>query len=144
MVKIYVASSWRNVYQQHIVNELRLRTHLVYDFKNPIKGSNGFAWSQLDSKFQTWDTEEFKQALDHPIAKQGFYRDYSAMKWADCCVLVLPCGRPAHLEAGWFVGANKTLIVFIPEKQEPDLMYKMADYIVSTEKELHNCLACLC
>ena len=78
--------------------------------------------------------------LKHPIAEEGFYLDFSAMEWADACVLVLPAGRSANIEAGWFVGAGKLLIVYIPEPIEPDLMYKMADKIVTTEKELINAL----
>lgn len=35
MAKIYVASSWRNPFQQEVVNILRDLGHEVYDFKNP-------------------------------------------------------------------------------------------------------------
>lgn len=35
MAKIYVASSWRNVFQQDVVDILRDLGHEVYDFKNP-------------------------------------------------------------------------------------------------------------
>ena len=48
------------------------------------------------------------------------------MEWADTCVLVLPCGRSAHLEAGWFKGRGKRLIVLL-EDMEPELMALMAD-----------------
>lgn len=44
MAKIYVASSWRNVFQQDVVGILRDLGHEVYDFKNPPHGkvaSNG-------------------------------------------------------------------------------------------------------
>lgn len=46
------------------------------------------------------------------------------MKWADVCVLVMPCGRSAHLEAGWFVGAGKPTLILL-ENGEPELMYRM-------------------
>ena len=46
------------------------------------------------------------------------------MQWADTGVLVMPCGRSAHLEAGYFVGAGKRLIILINDS-EPELMYKM-------------------
>ena len=36
MAKIYVASSWRNVFQQDVVDILRDLGHEVYDFKNPL------------------------------------------------------------------------------------------------------------
>ena len=51
------------------------------------------------------------------------------MEWADTGVLLLPCGRSAHLEAGYFVGANKDLFVCILELPEPELMYRMATKI---------------
>ena len=38
MAKIYVASSWRNVFQQDVVDILRDLGHEVYDFKNPPHG----------------------------------------------------------------------------------------------------------
>ena len=33
MAKIYVASSWRNSYQQDVVSFLRTLGHVTYDFK---------------------------------------------------------------------------------------------------------------
>lgn len=47
-MKIYVASSWRNIYQQDIVLFFRNEGHEVYDFKNPSEGDNGFHWSEID------------------------------------------------------------------------------------------------
>ena len=54
------------------------------------------------------------------------------MEWADTCVLVLPCGRSAHTEAGWFAGAGKKVIAYIPEMMEPELMYKLFDAVTDT------------
>jgi nucleoside 2-deoxyribosyltransferase len=47
------------------------------------------------------------------------------MEWADACVLVLPCGRSAHLEAGWFAGKGKPVFVLTFDGEEPELMAKM-------------------
>ena len=58
------------------------------------------------------------------------------MLWADTCVLVLPCGRSAHTEAGWFAGKGLKTIVYIPEKQEPELMYKIFDKVVGSIDDL--------
>jgi len=55
--------------------------------------------------------------------------------WADACVLVMPCGRSAHLEAGYFVGANKRLVILIDDG-EPELMYKLADKVYITVDEV--------
>lgn len=53
MAKIYVASSWRNVFQQDVVNILRDLGHEVYDFKNPPHGNGGFKWSDIDPNCST-------------------------------------------------------------------------------------------
>lgn len=129
MAKIYVASSWRNEYQQTVVMFLRQQGHEVYDFKNPPHGNGGFAWSDIDKNWENWDTNQFKTALRHPIAVEGFKSDFDGMKWADVCVMVLPCGRSANTEAGWMKGAGKSVYVFQPIKQEPELMYKIYDNI---------------
>jgi hypothetical protein len=139
--KIYVASSWRNEYQQKAVNILRQYGHEVYDFKNPPHGNGGFAWSDIDENWQAWTTEEYRTALDHQIAISGFNSDFDGMKWADTCVMVLPCGRSANTEAGWMKGAGKQVFVFSPIKQEPELRYKIYDGICTTFEELIDQLA---
>lgn len=63
-----------------------------------------------------------------------------ALNWADTCVLVLPCGRSAHTEAGWMKGAEKKVIVYIPEMVEPELMYKLFDEVVDCMDNLVNVL----
>lgn len=129
MAKIYVASSWRNKYQQEVVQFLRERGHEVYDFKKPSHGRGGFAWSDIDRNWNEWDTQQYKRALKHPIAESGFNSDFDGMKWADVCVMVLPCGRSANTEAGWMKGVGKRVYVYQPIPQEPELMYKLYDNI---------------
>ena len=125
-MKIYVASSWRNRYQPSVIENLRHLGHEVYDFRNPGPGKRGFQWSEIDPEWQTWTPEEYKVALCHPIAQAGFELDADAMRRADVCVLVLPCGRSAHAEFGWMVGAGKGAVIYIPEPCEPELMYLIA------------------
>lgn len=135
-MKIYVASSWRNKYQPEVVSYLKRNGHAVYDFRHPWNGGKGFAWSDIDPDWEKWSTDEYRKALTHEIAERGFQNDFSAMKWADCCILVLPCGRSAHTEAGWMKGAGKNVWVYSPEKQEPELMYKIYDGVISDAVEL--------
>lgn len=140
MAKIYVSSSWRNFPHPGVVGILRAAGHDVYDFRNP-PGRTGFAWAQIDPMWTDWDPYEFRGHLfGSPIADAGFASDFDAMKWADVCILVLPCGRSAHLEAGWFVGAGKKVFVYYPpgeSQQEPELMYKFFDGIICPG-ELHG------
>lgn len=116
---------------------IRVLGHDVYDFKKPNNG-NGFQWTNIDPNWQDWTMEQYKQALKDDYAQFGFNRDFDAMKSADICVLCLPCGRSAHLEAGWMKGAGKKVIAFIPpdERIEPELMYGMLDGIALSLEDL--------
>lgn len=124
-VKIYVASSWRNQIQPAVVLALRRHGHNVYDFRNPAPGNTGFAWSAIDPDWLKWTPAAFREALNHPVALAGFKCDMDALRWCEACVLVLPCGRSAHLEAGWAAGAGRRVVVYAPELPEPELMYLM-------------------
>jgi len=130
-MKIYVASSWRNAIQPAVVIALREAGHDVYDFRNPRPGDTGFRWSDIDPAWKAWSPPLFIEALKHPIAINGFSSDKMAMLRADVCVLVMPCGRSAHLEAGYFTGAGKPLHILLSDG-EPELMYRMADELHCT------------
>lgn len=135
-MKIYVASSWRNTRQPEVVAELRQNGHEVYDFRNPAPGDNGFQWSQIDPDWKSWSGEQYRLALSHPIAKAGFRKDFSAMQWAEAFVLVLPCGRSAHLEMGWAIGMGKLNVILLDEASEPELMAKMSDRLALNMSEV--------
>ena len=137
-MKIYVASSWRNDHQPGVVNLLRANGYEVYDFKKPIPGDDGFHWSEIDGSWKSWTVSKYRDALDHPIAEAGYAKDMHAMLWADSCVVVMPCGRSAHLEAGWFCGQGKPCIFLFPDgvMVEPELMVKMGNGIVRGNAEL--------
>lgn len=49
---------------------------------------------------------------------------------------LLPSGRSAHIEAGYFVGARKPLHILLTTEQEPELMYLMATSISRNVAEL--------
>lgn len=135
-MKIYVASSWRNQFQPTIVKALREAGYEVYDFRDPAPGNTGFQWSEIDPDWVSWTTVGFRKALEHPIAEAGFESDMTALEECDLCVIVLPCGRSAHLELGFAAGAGKPTIIYSPDAHEPELMYKMCDSICATMQEL--------
>ena len=127
-MKIYVASSWRNeAKQQATVQALRDAGHEVYDFRNPSPGDTGFGWRQCATIGQLTDPKRFRdEVLTHPIAKRAFNKDFHALYTADITVLVLPCGRSAHLELGWAAGAGRgTAVLLDNPMSEPELMYLM-------------------
>lgn len=113
-MKIYVASSWRNIYQPAVVELCRKAGHEPYDFRNPGPGDNGFGWSEIDPTWQAWDFERYRRKLEHPRAEQGFALDMNALRSCDACLLVYPCGNSAHLEMGWACGAGKRTAFFVP------------------------------
>lgn len=141
MSEIYVASSWRNEQHPEAVRFLRERGWEVYDFRNPSEGGglhwSGFHWSQIDPQWQNWSVECFRVALEHPVASSGFDHDMRALVDSSAVLLLLPCGKSAHLEAGFARGSGKPVVALIPEGSgfEPELMYRMFWSVVSTLEE---------
>ena len=139
---VYVASSWRNPFHTAVCSALRSAKIDHYDFKNPPNGT-GFSWkevrpsyagavhaTEVREKGADWETiYDYMSMLAHPRASEGFAADFGAMEEADTFVLVLPCGKSAHLELGWAVGAGKRTAILLEDPVEPELMYKMVDYL---------------
>ncbi|WP_366933747.1 hypothetical protein [Devosia sp.] len=136
MARIYLASSWRNPQQPLLVEVLRSHGHQVYDFRNPPYAT-GFSWPEIGLDAANCTAEEYRTAvLTHPRAAQAFNSDFGAMRWADTCLLVLPCGRSAHLELGWMAGAGKRTLILTQDGQEPELMALLADRICISVDEV--------
>lgn len=141
-MNVYVASSWRNIFHQNVVAELRGEYGFeVYDFRNPAPGNNGFAWADCDPEaglLQRGNVSldhvplsiaRYLKMLNHPLAETGFALDMSALMAADAVLLVQPCGRSAHLELGWAAGVGKWTGVLMLEEIEPELMVKMCSWV---------------
>ena len=138
---VYVASSWRNEKQPAVVARMRAEGFNVYDFRNPEPGNYGFRWSSIDPEWQSWTTEEYRDALQHRIAQHAFSCDLQAMEQSDACIIVLPCGRSAHLEAGWFTGKGRPVLFLVEGPAvEPELMYLLGTGIGLT---LDECVSML-
>lgn len=136
--RIYVASSWRNERQPEVVQALRGQGGEVYDFRAPdpeIKGGGGFRWSAIDPAWKSWTSADYLVAMKHRIAQRGFNLDMYALHNADATILVMPCGRSAHLELGYAVGRQQRTVVLLSEGCEPELMWKMADLITASLEE---------
>jgi hypothetical protein len=150
-MKIYVASSWRNTRQPAVVEALRCAGHTVYDFRNPAPGNVGFSWADAgipcegDPRAGTpfvnrkVTAEELSAAHAHPVARAGFALDSNAVEACDVCVLVLPCGRSAHIEAGYAAGRGAKLIVLMEQPDEPELMYAWGEVVGSIGEVVTRC-----
>jgi hypothetical protein len=158
---IYVASSWRNPTQPAVIATLRAAGLDCYDFRNP-PNSTGFSWRQVRPEPPTLievafpggtagavDThrirtkgadleqvDDYLTMVRHPVAVAGFKSDFDAMVEADTFVLVLPCGKSAHLELGWAVGRGKRTAVLLDDPAEPELMYLMVDKLATNMMDL--------
>ena len=134
-MNIYVASSWRNKKHPEIVKLLEDLGYSVYDYRNP-PNKTGFTWAQVLPNWMNATPQEFRDMLDNPLTEAAFNSDFNELDAADLCVLLLPCGRSAHLEAGYAVGCGRNLIILQEESCEPELMYKMANYLCIDREEL--------
>lgn len=138
MRRIYVASSWRNQRFEVVVEALRAIGHEVYDFR----ADTGFKWSQIDPAYEGagWEANTPAQAylrlVEHPIAQAGFARDVEHMEWADTFVMVLPCGKSAHLETGWAAGRGVETFVLLEDPMQPELMYGLLGTLCADLPEL--------
>ena len=130
-MNIYVASSWRNLLQPAIVHVLRRCGHEVYDFRNPAINKHGFSWREIDPEWQQWKPDQYRAALQHPVAKEGYDYDIAAIRRCDACILVLPSGRSASWEFGYAMGQGKPGYVVQFDQVEPELMYLEAKIITS-------------
>lgn len=138
MRRIYVASSWRNDRLDVVIPALRRAGHDVYDFR----ADGGFGWSQIDPEYEMAGFESqtpaqtYLRLIEHPIAQAGFTRDFEHMEWADTFVLVLPCGKSAHLETGWAAGRGIETFVLLEDPMQPELMYGLLGTLCADLPEL--------
>lgn len=126
---ICVATSSKPPYHPEVITRLREAGHDVYDFRNPLHGHGGFSWSSVSDYWHQWLCGDFLKGMKSPVANSSYKSDKDALERADVRILVLPCGRSAHPEAGWMSGAGKKVIAYIPEYQESELMCKLSDLV---------------
>ena len=136
-MRIYAASSWRNERHPDVVEALRAARYMVYDFRHPEPGNDGFSWDKIDPGWQeVTEATGLRKMLNHPVAQKGFRSDMDALTNCDVCVLTLPCGRSAHLELGYAVGAGKPTFVLLDGESGLELMYGMVTELCEDISEL--------
>jgi len=132
-MKIYVASSWRNQFEAiALAKDLRSQGHKVDCFCEPKKGRFVFHFTEIKNHFNIDGIEFLKDSK----SQKAFKEDKKWIDWADAVVMLLPCGKSSHLEAGYAVGKGKKLYI-IGEFPigEFDVMYGFADKLI---KKLTN------
>lgn len=147
MSRIYIASSWKNKFQQQLVEELRKRGHKVYDFKHPYGRNDVPVWESvsvtqnLRSAYveKCLKGKDFKRMLLDRQSIKRFEEHFAAMQDADTCILLLPAGRSSHIEAGHMNGMGKRVFVMDTSKEvTPELMYLALDDYFFDFEELYQ------
>lgn len=134
-MRIYVASSWRNQRITEVIATLRGEGHEVYDFREDDGSGAAFNWQDIDPNWRKWSPKQFADALRHPVAALGFERDMDALTGCEGLLLVMPCGRSAHLELGVAIGMQKPTAILLSDG-EPELMYGAVEAVCMEEWEV--------
>lgn len=134
-LKVYLASSWRNKKYPDVLSKLEAAEFDVYDFRDP---QHGFSWDDIESNHRQWTAERYLYNLFHPKATRAFNQDFGALTNCDALVLLHPCGRSAHLEAGYAAGNGKPVYVLIDaeDPDKADLMVRMCTGIHTDVDEI--------
>lgn len=149
MSRIYVSSSWRNELQPTLVALLREHGHKVYDFRHPEGRNDRNVWEgvtaslHLGTAYQQGilTAGDYDRMLMETTVKERFLDHFNAMNDADTCILLLPCGRSSHVEAGYMAGAGKRVFVYDTSHHvTPELMYLTFDGYFHEEEDLLKAL----
>lgn len=125
-LRVYVASSWRNTYYPHVRAMLAERGFSVMDWREGDQPLG--TWGAADERFgtatllQTWSPPLAVEAARHPKTIATFAKDMKLLDAADALVLLTPCGRSAHLEAGIAFGRKMPCAVLYKTGAEPEVM----------------------
>jgi nucleoside 2-deoxyribosyltransferase len=131
--RVYIASSWRNADGVKLLADFLRDYHMeVFAFVEQDKRADGLDKFIFNAK--DWDGKvpldkmDWIDFMDNPKTERAYRADKAGLDWADTVILLLPCGRSAHLEAGYAVGKGKELYVWgdLPIGQF-ETMYGFAD-----------------
>lgn len=138
--KIYIASSWKNAEMAYtLACHLRELKYEVDVFVDSQSGRYVFSFDEVGNR----DELNAVSMLQSPKAQRAFREDKKWLDWSDCCILLLPAGNSAHLEAGYIKGQKKKLIIYAPlrfPKGKWDVMYGFADLMTEEIDEIESFL----
>jgi len=139
-MKIYLASSWKmKSTVLEMAKSLKCAGHEVDAFCDDSNGRVSFNWTELLDIMKDENTDITKlDAIDmmkHWRVKEAFQDDKRFIDWADALIMLMPCGRSSHLEAGYAAGKGKKLYIIGGfENGEFETMYGFADSMYHYEE----------
>ncbi len=134
-MKIYIASSWKN--QQTVLKLAEYLERYGFEVDAFCRSSDkryAFHWSELVDNEDDLAHYDAIEMLADPRTQRAFKEDSKWLNWSDCVIMLMPCGRSSHMEAGYAKGQGKLLYIYgaFP-KGEFDVMYGFADGLFRTE-----------
>ena len=118
-MKIYIASSWKNKEDVTLMAKfLKGQGHEVDNFTDDSQGRFIFSLEELenilanDRIINSSSHGRVIKAMNHEMSQRAFQEDKSMIEWADVLILLLPCGKSAHMELGYAKGIGKKIIIF--------------------------------
>ena len=96
------------------------------------------SWRDFE-KGRGWTYERaIKESL---AAKHVFEFDKYHLERADMAILVMPAGKSAFLELGWFLGSGKPGYILMDDQERWDVMMRFSTGMFTTVEELIHALA---
>ena len=133
MKRVYLIGSLRNPAVPKLAAALRAKGYEVFDDWYA-------AGPEADDKWQEYEKQRgssYQEALDGRPASQVFDYDKANLDRADVAVMLMPAGKSAHLELGYFIGKGKPGFIALPEEPERfDVMYKFANAVCTDFDQL--------
>ncbi len=135
-MRIYIASSWKN--QKAVISLAEYLERYGFEVDAFCRSNDkryAFHWSELVDNEDDLKNYDAIEMLADPRTQRAFKEDNKWLNWSDCVIMLLPCGRSSHMEAGYAKGQGKLLYIYgaFP-KGEFDVMYGFADGLFRTEE----------
>jgi hypothetical protein len=135
-LKVYLAGSFaqkdRCVEAGSLIRDAGMLCYVFCD-----EGSEAYPHSMKLREERLIETFTPMTAIRYPTIVQIYTLNMMELISSDVVVLILPCGKSAHLEAGLMKGLEGKLIIFGEMlKGEFDAMYCMADLVTDNFNEV--------
>lgn len=135
-MKIYIASSWKN--QKAVIALAEYLERYGFEVDAFCRSNNkryAFHWSELVDDEDDLANYDAIEMLADTRTQRAFKEDRKWLDWSDCVIMLMPCGRSSHLEAGYAKGQGKLLYIYgaFP-KGEFEVMYGFANGLYRSEQ----------
>lgn len=136
-MKVYLIGALNNRNLIELANEIRgLGIDVFDDWISPGEYTDDY-WRE----YETRRGRSYGEALAGHHAGMVFAFDKWHLDDSDVVVLVLPCGKSAHLELGYALGQGKVgYVLFDDEPDRYDVMYRFADGVFFSRAALLDIL----